>query len=430
MVYPTENGGPEELTMHVVQVPRRFVRSDWGGTETVILETSKSLLTLGHHTEIYCPRALSTQDHEVIDGVSVTRFGYVYPYAGLSQSARVQMDRKGGNLFSFPLMRALRRFPDLDLIHLHTGKRLGAIGRYVAARRKLPYVISLHGGVYDVPAGEAQTWTAPANGTFEWGKVLGWWVGARRVLDDAAAIICVGRKELQEAQRRHPNQTVVHLPNGVDARRFARGDSGDGGFRARRGIPARAFVILVVGRIDPQKNQLLAARLLAELRREQPGVHLVLVGPVTNADYDLSLSREISALGLDASVTLIRGLETSDPDLVNAYHAADLFLLPSVHEPFGIVILEAWASGLPVVASNVGGVPSFVSDGENGCLFPSGDLAALLAAVRGLIANPDHRRKIAAAGMTKAAEEFGWDRITRRLVGIYEEAIRANSLRK
>jgi D-inositol-3-phosphate glycosyltransferase len=414
--------------MHVVQVPRRFVRSDWGGTETVILETSKSLLALGHHTEIYCPRALSTRDHEVIDGVSVTRFGYLYPYLGLTDAARIQMDRKGGNLFSFPLMRGLQRFPKLDLIHLHTGKRLGGIGRYVAAQRNVPYVISLHGGVYDVPAGEAKTWTAPTSGTFEWGKLLGWWVGARRVLDDAATIICVGRKEMTEAQRRHPAQTVVHLPNGVDARRFACGDGG--GFRARFGIPVDAFVILVVGRIDAQKNQLLAARLLGELRHGSPRMHLVLVGPVTNADYDRSLSEEIFALGLEGSVTLIRGLETSDPELVNAYHAADLFLLPSIHEPFGIVILEAWAAGLPVVASNVGGVPSFVTDGENGCLFPSGDLATLLGTVRGLIANRDLRCKIAEAGRKKAAEEFGWDRITERLVGIYEEAIRAHTLRK
>jgi glycosyltransferase involved in cell wall biosynthesis len=186
----------------------------------------------------------------------------------------------------------------------------------------------------------------------------------------------------------------------------------------------------VVGRVDPQKNQLLAARLLAEVLLEKPRAHLVLIGPVTNADYNLSLSKEISALGLDGNVSFIRGLETSDPELVNAYHAADLFLLPSVHEPFGIVILEAWAAGLPVVASNVGGVPSFVSDGENGCLFPSGDLGELLGTVRELITNPDRRRKIADAGRKKAAEEFGWDRITQGLVGIYEEAIRANSLRK
>ena len=141
--------------MRIVQVPRRFVRTDWGGTETVILETSKCLQAMGHHTEILCPRALSNTDREIIDGIPVARFNYFYPYWGLSASARLQLDKKGGNLFSFALLRELYRFPDLDLIHLHTGKRLGAIGRYVAAKRHLPYVVSLHGGVFDVPAGEA-----------------------------------------------------------------------------------------------------------------------------------------------------------------------------------------------------------------------------------------------------------------------------------
>ena len=79
---------------------------------------------------------------------------------------------------------------------------------------------------------------------------------------------------------------MVHLPNGVDARRFS--------WRRCSGCAAAfqrtPLVILVVGRIDPQKNQLLAARLLAEVLLEKPRAHLVLVGPVTNADYNLSLS--------------------------------------------------------------------------------------------------------------------------------------------
>src|ERR1051326_4710675 len=385
--------------MRVAQVPRRFVRTDWGGTETVILETSRCLLKLGHHTEILCPRALSNQDREVIEGIAVTRFNYFYPYWGLSAAARMQLDKKGGNLFSFPLMRALARFPNLDLIHLHTGKRLGAIGRHVAVKRRVPYVISLHGGVFDVPAGEAQNWTAPANGTIEWGKALGWWVGARRVLDDASAIICVGRKEQEETQRRYRNKNVLHLPNGVDATRFARGDGP--GFRARHGIPSDAFVVLVVGRIDPQKNQLLAVDLIGRLRSEHVDARLVLVGHVTNADYDAKLQREIETQGLTDFVTVIRGLETRDPELVNAYHAADVFLLPSVHEPFGIVILEAWAAGLPVVASRVGGVPSFVSDGGDGLLFDSGDSEKLTALFKDLIANPDARRRLGEAGKKK-----------------------------
>jgi glycosyltransferase involved in cell wall biosynthesis len=414
--------------MRVIQVPRRFVRSHWGGTETVILETCKCLLALGHHTEIFCPRALSDRNEEVIDGVAVKRFPYLYPYFGLSPAAREQMDLKGGNLFSFSLMRQLRRYPGLNVIHLHTGKRLGGIGRHIAAMRKIPYVISLHGGVYDVPSGESATWTEPTRGAFEWGKGLGWWVGARRVLDEAAAIICVGRKELEEAQRRHPNRKVVHLPNGVNAQRFAAGDGKD--FRERHRIPSSAFVILVMGRIDPQKNQRLAVRLLAELARGPANPHLLLIGPVTNPDYAAKVNADIEAMDLKDRVTLIPGIETHDPDLVNAYHAADVFLLPSIHEPFGIVILEAWAAGLPVIASNVGGVPSFVADGEDGLLFPSGDLPALTRLTQDVIANRDLRCRLAGSGRNKAVDQFGWEGITKRLVDIYEEAIRENSLRQ
>jgi glycosyltransferase involved in cell wall biosynthesis len=408
--------------MRVVQIPRRFVRSDWGGTETAILEMSKSLVSLGHQTEIFCPRPLAKEDREVMDGISVTRFDYFYPYLRLSDAARLQMDQKGGNLFSFPLLRALRDYPGLDVIHLHTGKRLGAMARHVAMKRKIPYVISLHGGVHDVPAAEAATFAAASRGAIEWGQPLGWYFGARRVLDDAAAILCVGQKEQEQTQRRYPNKRVVYLPNGVNAERFAKGDGK--AFREEYGVQPDAFMILTVGRIDPQKNQILAVKALSAI-----DAHLVLIGHVTNAEYEARLTAEIAERGLGNRVHVIRGLDTHDPQLVNAFHAADLFLLPSVHEPFGIVILEAWAAGLPVVASNVGGIPSFVQDGVNGSLFPSNEVDALTGALKAAISDPAARQRLAEAGR-KTATEYSWDSVTRRLVAVYEEVIRENPLRQ
>ena len=126
---------------------------------------------------------------------------------------------------------------------------------------------------------------------------------------------------------------------------------------------------------------------------------------------------------------VIRGLDTHDPQLVNAFHAADLFLLPSIHEPFGIVILEAWAAGLPVVASDVGGIPSFVKDGVNGSLFPSNELDGVTDVLKSRIANPAARRRLAEAGHNEV-DQYSWDRVTRRLAAIYEEVIRENPLRK
>ena len=254
--------------MNIVQVPRRFVRSHWGGTETVILETCKRLLKMGHHTEIICPDALADKDKEVMGGVHISRVPYFYPYLGLSHEAKEQLDRKGGNLFSFALMRALGKYQGLDLIHLHTAKRPGGIGRYMAIKRNIPYVVSLHGGVFDVPDEEAETWTAPTQGTLEWGKILGWWVGSRRVLDDAAAILCVGEEERRQTQQRFPDKKVLHLANGVDPDSFLTGDKD--GFRNAYHIPSDACVIVTVGRIDPQKNQIFAIDLLPELIKINP----------------------------------------------------------------------------------------------------------------------------------------------------------------
>lgn len=413
--------------MNVVQVPRRFVRQSWGGTETVILETSRRLLERGHRTEIACPNALASAATEVIGGVPVTRFPYFYPYWGLSAEARRQLDHKGGNLFSFALWRWLRAYPDLDLIHLHTGKRLGGIVRHVARARRIPYVISLHGGLLDVPGAEARSWVEPTQGTLEWGKLLGLWVGSRRVMNDAAAIICVGQEECRCVQQAYPETPAVHLPNGVDTGRFAQGDGGR--FRRAHGLPADAWVVLGVGRIDPQKNQMLAVELLQALRATEPRAHLVLVGHVTNEPYAERLRAALREDGLAAAVTLIPGLDAHGQDLVDAYHAADVFLLPSVHEPFGIVILEAWAAGRPVVASRVGGVPSFVEDGSTGLLCPSGDAAAFLAALTRLRRDPGLAAALAAAGQRTVRERYSWEVITDRLLRIYEDARRGCSVR-
>ena len=411
--------------LNVVQVPRRFVQSDWGGTETVILETSKRLLAMGHQTRILCSAALAACREEVIHGVPVQRVPYFYPYLGLSTRARRLMDRKGGNLFSFALMRHLRRMPGLDLIHLHTAKRMGGIARWVSRRRGIPYIVSLHGGVFDVPSEEADTWTAPTRGAFEWGRALGWWVGSRRVLQDAAAIVCVGEREREETQRRLPGKRVVHLPNGVDAGRFAKGDGAR--FRGRFGLAPRTPVVLTVSRIDPQKNQRLAVDVLSMLGRP---AHLVLIGHVTNDAYHRRLGTVIHDLGLADRVTLVPGLDADGQDLVDAYDAADVFLLPSVHEPFGIVILEAWAAGLPVVASRVGGVVALVADGEDGLLFESGDVAGCAGAVRSVLRDRGSGQRLGEAGRRKARKQYGWDTITARLVALYEDVVRENPVRQ
>lgn len=413
--------------MTVVQVPRRFVASHWGGTESVILETSRRLLALGHRTEILTTSALSGSPAEAIDGVPVRRYPYFYPYLGLTPEARHQMDLKGGNLFSVHLLAALLRYPGLQVLHLHTGKRLGGIVRTAARLRRIPYVVSIHGGLHDAPAAETLSYTDAAKGAFEWGLALGAAVGSRRVMDDASAILVLGRLEQSEVQARHPRANVVYFPNGVDPDRFAAGDGA--AFRARHAIPADDRLLLCVGRLDPQKNQLLAVRVLAALLPTEPRLRLVLAGHVTNEDYADAVGREARLLGVAGRVTIIRGIPAGSPDLVDAYHAAEVFLLPSIHEPFGIVILEAWAAGLPVVASRVGGVPDFVRDGTDGILVEPDRMDEMARRVSELLASPGVARRMGEDGRARARGEFSWDTVTRRLVAVYEEATRARPVR-
>ncbi len=414
--------------MKIIQVPRRFVTSEWGGTETTILQTSRALQRAGHEAAIFTSLALSDQRRETIQGVPVRRFPYSYPFLGLSAQDKRDMDKKGGNLLSLSLLLGLLREPGVDVLHAHTGKRVGGVVRTAARLRGIPYVVTLHGGFFEVPKGEMDQMLAPIQNRPEWGRIFGAFLGARRVLEDAAAVVCVGGDEYVAAQAKLPGQRVELIPNGVDCEAFAQGDAA--GFRAAHGLATDRRIILCVSRIDYQKNQIGLVDALAQVATQVPTVHLVLLGPVTVAGYHERLLNRVRELGLTDRVTLIPGLRPDDPMLPAAYHAAEVFCLPSLHEPFGIVILEAWAAGRPVVASRVGGIPSFTQDGEDVIQAQPGDTADLAARLIQVMGDPRLAGRLAAAGQAKARRDYAWSAIAARLVDIYRELPRARRSRQ
>ena len=414
--------------MRVVQVPRRFVAQAWGGTETVIAETASRLPGLGWSTGIVCPAALSRPGPETVRGIPVERFGYFYPYWKLKPEARQRLDQVGGNLFSFSLFRRLLKLPGLELIHLHTGKRLGGIGRTAARLRHIPYVISLHGGALEVPGDEKAQYTEPTKGSLEWGKLLGWLVGSRRVLQEAGAIICVSPGERDILKQRYPQARVEFLPNGVDLERFSQGDGP--GFRQKLGIPLERPLILTMGRLDPQKNQELGIRVLQGLLAAQVDCHLALIGPVTNQPYYERLQKLAAESASRRRVSILPGLDPDSGELSDAYQAADLMLLPSRHEPFGIVVLEAWAAGKPVAASKVGGLAHLIDQAETGLLFQPGQPAEAVSACQRILQAPELAAALGRAGRSKARQEYSWERVTGQLVNIYREVIDAHPVRK
>jgi glycosyltransferase involved in cell wall biosynthesis len=404
-----------------IQVPRRFVADEWGGTETTILQSSRALNAAGQPTRIFTSLALSDTRSETLHDVEVRRFPYCYPFLGLSRNSRREMDKKGGNLLSLSLLWSLLREPGIDLLHAHSGKRLGGIVRTVARLRHIPYVITLHGGYFDIPTSQMQQMLAPIRKTFEWGKPLGALLGSRRVLQDAAAVLCVGENEYQATRAALPGQRVELLPNGVDCKHFATGDGER--FRTHYGIPAERRIILCVSRIDYQKNQLALIDTLPSILQQHPDTQLVLVGPVTIDAYQRKLLQRIDRLGIQAHVSLIPGLATDDPLLRGAYHAAEVFALPSLHEPFGIVVLEAWAAGLPVVAARIGGIPSFTQHGENVLHADPHHWESLAQQLLDVMGNRQLASRLAVNGSKLARDKYDWRVVSRQLTALYQNLV-------
>jgi glycosyltransferase involved in cell wall biosynthesis len=414
--------------MKVLHIPRRFVKEDWGGTETVILKTLQQLRKTAVCGEIFTTLALSNTPYEEIESVPVRRFPYFYPFWGLSEENKRDMDKKGGNLFSWDLARALYREADVDLLHAHTGKRLGGIVRTIARMRGIPYVVSLHGGHLQIPDAERKTLAAPRKKAVEWGKVLGALVGSRSVMRDADAIICVGRGEMEKMQRAWPEKLVYYLPNGVDTGWFENGDKKS--FREKYGYTSHDRIIITVGRIDPQKNQKLLIESLPEILKYEPHAKLLFVGPVTLQDYCTELEELIAKMKLSDKVRIIKGFPPGSRDLVDAYHASDLFVLPSRHEPFGIVLLEAWSSGLPVVASNVGGIPGLVDQLKTGILCESQNSSEFVSAIVSCLKDHNFSAALAGRGKKEAKARYEWTSVCRQLQSIYQEVIRRHRERQ
>lgn len=407
----------------VIHIPRRFVANEWGGTETVVFEISKQQRAAGLNPLIITSMALAERNHDVIGGIPVDRYPHVYPFFGLSAADRAAMDKKGGNLLSLPLLRALIRQPDVRIYHAHALKRLGGSVRTAARWNKKPYVVSLHGGIFDVPAAELSDLTKPIQGKIEWGKPFGALLGARKVLEDADHVICVGDSEAQKAKATLPHDRVSYLPNGVDCQRFLTGDGRH--FREHFGIAADAFLVVNISRIDSQKNQLGLLEAFARFHATTPTARLVMIGPETQPAYGDKLRTFIQTNGLGEAAMVIPGLNNESRFLIDSYHAADAFVLSSRHEPFGIVVLEAWCAGTAVIASRVGGLQALIRDGETGFFFDpdspeaASQLAAQLAVLHG---DPALRQRLGEAGRAEAAAHYDWTRIGARLEEIYQIA--------
>jgi glycosyltransferase involved in cell wall biosynthesis len=177
-------------------------------------------------------------------------------------------------------------------------------------------------------------------------------------------------------------------------------------------------LLVIIARLHPEKGHSYLFQALPEIRRRvHKPVRLIVAG---TGPFDAAYRDEVRELGCEEMVSFA-GFRKDSADLMAA---ADLVVLPSVAEAFGLVLTESLYLGTPVVATRVGGIPEIVDDGVDGLLVPPGDSAALADAIVELLNDDGRRKRMAGAGREKVLGRFRFEDMVRSYESIYEGAAR------
>lgn len=404
--------------MRVVHLLRKYDPAEWGGTETVVQQLCDGLRQQDVTPVIYCPRLDATTNG---DYKAVRRFKACVPVWGISRQERRQRIAVGGNLMSFDLLPALWREPDVAVIHTHTLGRLGGIASAVARGRRLPFVISIHGGLLDLPPSLKQEFNGSSRAGIEWGKIFGLFLRSRHLIAHADAVLTCNPSEAALLRQRHPDTRVEMQRHGVHAAAYQQ-DQREAARVAFPQIRGR-LVLLCAGRIDPVKNQAWLIAQGPEIFRTHPTALLVFAGSCTDKAYQLGIERQIQTLGLADRVLLTGGLPSGDPRLIGLLQEAQALLLPSISETFGLILLEAWAAGTTVISSRTSGASALIKDGENGWLFDLDQPQSFHEALNRTLLNPGLQAQLAAAGRKLVNAEYDLAGVVSGVKRLYEELI-------
>jgi len=209
-----------------------------------------------------------------------------------------------------------------------------------------------------------------------------------------------------------PPRKVQVILNGIDFERATPSEGARARVREELGV-GEADLVLMVARLHPEKGHEYLFQALPEMRRRAHRPFRVLLAGA--GPFESAYRARVQELGCGDLVRFL-GFRTDIPDLMSA---ADILVLPSMAEAFGLVLAEALYVGVPVVATRVGGIPEIVADGVDGLLVPSADAAALAGAIIALLNDPAKRAALAGRGRTKVEQEFSFERMVRAYEDLY-----------
>ncbi|TFH86002.1 glycosyltransferase family 4 protein [Billgrantia azerbaijanica] len=363
-----------------------------GGVSESVQRLKAQLQAAGHRVLVVAPRLEGQPRHEP----DVVRVTAVQHFNGSDFSLPVPIPGQ--------LVEAIEAF-EPDVVHAHHPFLLGDTAARAADTYGLPLVFTHH-TLY-----EHYTHYVPGDSPRmqRFAKALA--TEYTRMCDEVIAP-SESIRGLLLARGANPAITVV--PSGVDTARFAAGNGV--AWRRRLGIPADAYVIGHLGRLAREKNLAFLAAAVARALAALPGAHFLVVG---DGEARRAMVDAAAAQGVAARVHFTGRLEGQT--LIDAYHAMDVFAFASHSETQGMVIAEAMATGLPVVAVDAPGVREVVEEGVNGHLLATDDTEAMAEALV-VLAAPATRKRLAAAARATAAA-YDELRCAERCLDVYRQVI-------
>lgn len=392
--------------MRILQVVPFFPPAHgFGGLAEITYQISKALVRRGHETVVYTSDArdlnsrLDVHPVEYLDGIEVHYF----------ENLPVRPIK---NLFVTPglVLKAKADVKNFDVVHLHGHWSFqNIVLHHYVKKFSIPYVFQAHGCL-------------PRDFSLQRMKRVYDLLFGTKILNDASKVIAVTRMEAQQYYSRGvPKHKVALVPNGVNLSQLI---ATKGAFRTRFSISSHWRIILFLGRLHPLKGIDLLIEAYARLVEEFDDIMLVVVGP--DEGHLSNLRQQVRSLGLTRNV-LFTGLLCGNEKL-QAYIDSEVFVLPSRYEIFGLVILEAYAFSVPVVASNLPSISQIVQDGQTGYLFKPGHVQSLVDGIARVLRNREDAKKMGANGRRLVEDRYTIDRVVESIEAIYDDLLSSKSV--
>lgn len=382
----------------------------YGGPSKACWEMARAVARLGHEVSIYTTNQDGPGELAVPVDRPVYRDGVEIRYFP------IQAPRFWGT--SLPLARALRqKIPAVDLVHLHSLYLFhNLVAGHYCRQYAIPYLMR--------PQGTLDPFIYRRH---RWRKRLMELLFEHRNIRRAAALHFTTAEEAELAAPFTFQTPSVVVPLGIDGAEFALLPD-PGRFRARHPEIGNKRIILFFGRVNFKKGLNILVEAFGAVARRREDVHLVIAGP-DNEGWGDKVRSWLSAEGLLGRFTFTGML--LGPEKLAVLRDADMFVLPSYSENFGIAVIEAMAAGLPVIISDKVNIWREVQAGGAGRVIPC-DAEALAGQILELLAQPELTRQMGGNGQTLAQDSFQWSCIAQNLAAAYAKIIdhhRVKSLR-